>query len=137
MASPVLYIEEAPELQIMCPCLSTHMERPDGLGPPRRRSLEDRVLLLTAATLLQVSNCPSGHSNGPYGENLYFSSAAETNSDPQSWMHSWYNREAGLYDYSNPTFQNGTGNFTKVSGQCTSPARPLAFIDMAIAQAFG
>jgi hypothetical protein len=73
-------------------------------------------LSLTAASFLQASQgCQNEHSDGPYGENLWWSSAAQYNSDPEDWMGSWYDEEVGNYNYDDPGASRGMiGHFTQV-----------------------
>lgn len=79
------------------------------------RSLHGAPGVTWSAALAQsarewADTCPSGHSAGPYGENIAFASHKKRAGDVVAL---WYGEKV-RYDYAKPGHQAGTGHFTQV-----------------------
>jgi len=72
---------------------------------------------LAASAQAWANTCPSGHSSGNYGENIYWST--DWSDDARDVIGAWYSEEKA-YDYNNPGFSPATGHFTQLVWKATT-----------------
>ena len=81
---------------------------------PRAQYMPDLIWSSTVAAYAQayIDTCPSGHSGGPQGENLYWSSAQN---EPWNAVAAWYNEVSNYHLSSNSCdSQKVCGHYTQV-----------------------